>query len=461
MGERGADPYGDAYSSEANAIPPGGPSSGALSETTSAVHQLGEQQLLGILHRLGKTSVDQLSPEQRTKLHSLLPHEQGYSPQTPQVNVLLFEKSVHDLEKICKNPVYRQRAFNIPLPDPGSVRRMTPDRVRQLLEMLTARVAQMMEEVGFEGKCKGSPQAVLRDPAEMQRLLQLSTFSFLTNEPSVLWTQRKQVIKLLSDQLGHQLGLLGPLSDAAKRVRLIETGYQKTLMKRAKELPHALDTAAAAEDFSRVCSEMATTISLLAAEQTKLLKELCRLTKSRLERLRPHTAVASELLMTSNELLAGPVAGHEAEWLIGIVEVNSTLLPFVTLCDLTNQFLTAVPEEELSFEAQQSTPGDLKNYIIPPFRTMFPACPMSDEEIEHFVLSVYLKVGPRDTRSHAQTVRNALETYIESLTSSLETDFSGMRLRDDEIAWLAEQTLFNPSEPLPIGWRQSLRERMR
>lgn len=464
-----------------------------LQDTAVIVKHLGEKQLGTMLSTLGKSSIHDLSPLELKRLFSLIPPDQERSDSTPNVNIALLKKQQHDLENICRNPIYRHPAFGLLLPQPERVKEMNSPEVRAVLQALTDRVSQMMADTGFQAPHQMTPHALLRSPDELQRLLFYSSCSIsLTNPPSALFEKREPIKTAVEEQVRAQLALLTPVLQVVDTVQLQPSERLKTLIEQSKGLSQALSSAKNPEDFTAACVMAANVLAALAVERRQMEHELIERTRGRLEVVASHISIDTDQMLHIRKLFEGPQAGREEDWAAQMKNLNMVFQPHITIVEWTEEFLAPYLSEKISPKEEDVTRQPLLDTIIPKFRVLYPASSFTDDEIEHLVLSAYLKAGsgkldlpklrkfresmltsaipytfphtgelvsreetPEFQRAQGTfaTAKELLASFTKALNHSLAIDFREMGLTEKEIAWLARYTFNNPSSPLPFNWR--------
>lgn len=471
-----------------------------------AVKTLGEKQLFTILKNLFgdglkttdpqlliKQSLPLLTPQQKESLFALIPHEQEYSDQTPNVNIVIEEKQKFDLIKICQNPNYRDPAYSLALPDAASVRGMSPEKVRKKLNLLTAAVSSMMARVGFHPKNE-SPHAVLRNPNEISELLmRYSFFPVLGSDPDTLFEMKETAEPLMRNQINEMLSCIKTLINASSQRHISVSDSCLDRYGHLLEMPEALSSAHTPEEYHKAFFDAFTTYMQLASERQTLVKNLGQYLQTQKETLTPY--LDFETIQPRIEtVLEGPEFGKESEWISQIQKIDDPLLPYTSLLEMTKEFLTPYLEGKITQKTEDVYRHELTRDLIPHFRQLFPKSNLSDDEIEHFLLSAYLKIASKGVDlqnlenarvfhiseareakkdgnvkarnlhlKKAREIDDAINSHIDSFSSALEhslrIDFRSMNLTNTEIDWLAMEILCDPQHPLPFNWRDEVSER--
>lgn len=473
------------------ALPPL-PKTPPLSETTGKIKMLMEEELEEMLWTLPETSfetpevrsIKTLIPPQKANLFNLIPIEQELSPGTPLLNEAIQEKRKYDLENICKNPIYWHPNLHVPLPEPSEVPTLPPPVVRDVLIGLTQRVSDLMKSVQYNPKNE-TPDALLRDPAEMTELLTRYSFAQVVQcDARTLFESKDIVIKLISNKVNELILAYQTMKKALAEVPIKPPLPAENLIHALSKTIASLSSARTAEDFKTLCSDAIDISVKLEVERNTLIKSVCNYLKAQRESLAPFLSLAP-----ADFFLAGPAFGEEERWISSIIEQKQKMAPFIYLIEQTQQFLAPYLNGQITQETENTARGDVKNSILPQFHSEFPNVSLTDAALEHFLLNAYLKIAgqgvdlrlleqtrplhlgeagqakaagkediAKDRENKAQEIQNEIDLRIANLIAALEhslqIDFGSMNLTPNQIRFLAIHTLFNPNEPLPRKWKE-------
>lgn len=333
---------------------------------TATVHMLGEQKLLGILGEYQVPSVTHLDSMRKAKVLALIPLEQEYSDQTPNVNIAIEEKRRRDLENICKNPIYRNSLLNVALPNHLEIRAMSREAVGEKLTELTQRVAAMMSDVAYPYRL--TPHQLLRDPIAMAELLGTVPFSPLLKHTSdELFRAKDDVIRDISMKGNALISAIATLGAASENAHIyipkpIVQHYQQAL-----KIQKTLSSTTTPEDFQKLCCTYAHAIGVLASDRLTLIKNLRQNIKSTIEDI--NVKIPIEYLPSLEDYLEGPALGDESRWLSMVPQLSNILLPSATLLTATQNFLAPYLERRIVSENEyvaflQAMQQHLASYFV-------------------------------------------------------------------------------------------------
>lgn len=468
-------------------------------------HTLEENQLFALFKKvlgeafdtldpqhIAEQSLARLTPLQKQNLFALIPPDQESSDLTPNVNIVLEAKKRFDLTNICKNPMYRDPILSVFLPHPSLVEVLPLQQIESTLKRVTKSVQKMMEEANYNPQNE-SPEALLRNPNEMVELLALASFStFLRTDAHSLFAIKDTASEALKAKMHVLRFCIKTLADASRLKGLTVSEETSTLSKHLLDLLPSLFSAITAEDFQKVCLDVVKSCVQLTLERETLIKNLCRYLESQRETLSAYLHI-EEIAPHIDQLLEGPALAKDSLWIVQIEKFNNAVLPYKFLLEKTREFLTPYLERTITPASEEVQRIELKERIIPQFIQNFPEAQLSEQEIEHFLLSAYLKIASGGV--NLKNFENAYRFYVEEagkatdhgneaaaqllykkaeeineqmashfknfvagLKHALRIDFKSMYLTNKEIKWLADETLYNPTTPLPSDWREQAEE---
>lgn len=444
------------------------------------------------LHQIMEQSFPMLPQEQKENLIALVPPEQDYSDQTPNVNIVIEEKQRRDLTKICKNPIYHNPSLILSLPDPSTIQYMSAKEVSQKLNELTAAVSTMMTVVHFHPQ-EESPQALLRNPSEISELrLRYFFCPVLEDDASTLFRKREQVQELMRAKI-HEMrpGIEAlELASLERKITVSEACTDRGGLLYA--IPKALLFAKTPEAFYKAFFDALNTLTQHLSDRQTLVKNLCQYIQSKIDSFLPLIDL-EDIKTYVDQILEGPALGRENEWISQIQKLDDLLGPQTFLLEMTKSFLAPYLEGKITKENENVDRKELKDELIPEFRSYFPRSKVTDTEIQHFLLSAYLKIATKGVdvtnlekardfykeqegqaklnrdekaaRLHiekAEEIQEAIDSVFINFTLALEhslpIDFKSMQLTEKEIDWVAIETMMYPNLPLPLDWRDQAKK---
>lgn len=447
------------------------PSSTPPPSATKVVRLIEDRELVQIVGNQ-PLSFTQMHPQQLKALCDLVPPEQSYSPDTPYVNFVIFEKQKRDLENMCKNSVYRHPALGIPLPRPAEVAQMNPEQVQQILSALTDRVSQLIGTMGLSPQV--SAASYLRNADSMVELLSLSRFvDFTRYDIPMIFSHKQEIEKFLIDCKDYSKNLLHIILGKTHK-QIDDVPGLRSLYQKLEATEQSINASSTPENFHEEIRSFIRILVEMDKIKQKLLEERCRLDKSSFEEALSYVPNGSKFSESIAYLFEGPVHGQEQSWFDQEAIILDHLYQYAALINSVREFLSPYVAKEITPATENVNRGELKDLILPRFRMVYPGSQMTDGEIEHFLLSAYLREGTfgidlktlekthakylleSEPASAAETLRTAeehLSAFTAALLHSLRIDFRSMNLSDQEVGWLARRMMLTPKEPLPLDWR--------
>jgi hypothetical protein len=458
-------------------------------ESTAAIETLVVQLFSHMTAQGRPSAIHELTSAQRTRLFSLV--EGDYQRfENPTANAVLFARQRHDLQVLCCNPVCQNLGMDLPSLD--RIPSLSQEEVVDLLREATELISRMMDEVVDLGFPQTQAKTVLANPSQLFMLVSLTNLSRGLSDPQALFDRREAVARDIGTLVQVFENGLRQRVDISQTIRGRPNEESVRLLETTRSLLDRLARASTPEEFQQACIEVSHHVVALEEARQAETHEICQLTKTRFTQLQPYF-VPHDISPNAHRLQRPPLEGTEAPWTDEVLRFHREAQPIVYLLGLVQNHLRPYLDGSVAPEAEDHSRAELCSWVVPKFRAAFPQSSLSDEEIERFVLSAYLREGARgldleslgatsrhfseeagrygpedlylrDSSAHAPESRLAHEArttaeshfvaYTEALKHSLRIDFRSLNLTDGEIELLARSTIASESFFLPANWRE-------
>ncbi len=422
-------------------------------------------------------------------------NDRPLSPTSPELAVLLSKR--RDLEKICSQLIVSRDLFTGILLKPGEIYGMDKSRVSATMSALATRVSQLVSEGAFLEFLHQSPEIILRTPSLLQKLFSLQEFVFLKNKTAVPLEEKEVRVAAVQSSLARHITMATLAIRVAELFHVPRTEALSLSVGQAQSISESLMGLSSPEELHWGLLNAATLCGSLAEKSTLLIESIRRYAQKDIEELRANFCVET-VFPDVMKLIPLPSLGDQEEWLHALERYCDVVRPYSTIIEWVLDFLSPYLDGRITVDNEDIHRPQVREWLFPKFRALFPLCFILDDEIEQIALSAYLRAGSRKT--NLQSLRNSsvlfaegtdlllvkqlppderaallkgrlwlqraleieercachLVAYIEDLTYGLRIDFHSLGLSDREIATLAEDRLLHPDIPLSSDWKYDL-----
>ena len=407
-------------------------------------------------------------------------HAQYLEPLQPEIrpieraalNMFLLEQQRKELLSLAAYPQCRLR-----IPSATKIEVMDQGDILGALKAISDRVSGVLERMKLLGVVRRPVQAVLENPIQLLLLTALDRLLSQASDPQAFFFKKKHITETMTAIVNSINGILYETKEVYQAIQ----GGSVTAGAAPVELGflEKLYTATDPENFRQALVEEARRTIATGRTIEKEVQRICLFTKELLDGLEPYLKGLG--MEKFGKLHLFPRGMEQKNWLQEIEDFHERIRPFVYLVERIREHLKPYQDRTIRPESEDQFRPELRAWLLPMFRQNFPGSRLTDEEVQLFILSAYLREGLAgwDQLSVLQTIKNLLEdgiggykevakqkvlsveehreAYPKALKHALRIDFRSMDLTDQEIEFLADSAITNVSFLVPADWRNQFR----
>ena len=412
-------------------------------------------------------NIRNLTAAQREKLFSLT---EGCNTFDDRIaNKVLYARQLQDLDLLYKSPLWR----DLGLPPQQEADTLSQDEIAHLLKSAKDKIDEMMKSAAVFGFPPVSQKDLLRDSEQLLLLISLYDLARDISKPQFLFSHKEEIIERLRTLFQYLQEDLKEAKKASEAVLGHPIADSTALLQANEAIFKNILEASSPEEFRRACTEAAQNASSLETARLAEFRAVCQNVKTVFHQLSPY--FPQEGLFSNFQTLLNPPKTEVAQiWAQEVCQTLAEFRPLTYLIEAVQDHLKPYQTGAIRPRDEDQSRSELRSTLIPKFRAAFPSYPLSDEDVERFILSVYVEEGLRGVSFHAlnatsfqfaeaeagelanaalATMDEHFSAYVKALRHSLRIDFRSMNLTDDEVETLARKAAFSTSPILTRNWR--------